>query len=1017
MKPVVLRLRAFGSYAGELDVDFARLSLHGIFSITGPTGAGKSTIFDALVYALYGDLPGFRVDGNVRSQFSDVSTPTSVSLDFVVHGERWRVERRPAQPVRRARGKGAPIERPSTVVLGRVGGDGELVPGTGITKKEEVRRRIDELVGLTKAQFEQVVLIPQGRFEEVLKADTSTRAPLLRRLFPVEVFTRTTEGLKTIAAVRQGVFDDATRAQEAVVARLCEAYEAAVAQLPGDVRGELLGDAEVPAFDPSRIDGHAQELAEALRRVDELVVRLASASALARSRLEEARRAAADWDAWRADGTLAESFEAEASADAAEAAVLARARRLADLEGALDEWEAARRTLAAAEPELTALVDAIDGAWPSELYGSAWAGAWAVARADAHEAGVLAERLGAEARRLEEEARRFDRLVATTAALEARRGELDRRRVELGERAVKLDAEEQTVVLVADEVQRLRAEAASLEALTQAVAALEREHETASRRADAAVELARAESELAAAASRSAGAAARAQEMRAAWREGLAARLAELLEDGAPCPTCGALEHPVPARWNGDAVDDAVLAEVESARDAAAMVRDAAQKRAAGARGAIDALARTRPVEEVASDLAARRAALALVHGAADQLVAVTAEERRRRAALLDARATLGTDCRAFDAEVARLEAELAAHTGEVGAFVESEGEFGSPAPRAASRGALAAQVDRLCRVLRDVEEARGALRLADGLIQPVAAELGASDPSELRSWLLDPEEVDARSDDLAGRCSRREDVRRRIAAYESQEGFTPSAPRPDVELLVLAADAADGEHVAIVERRGMLAHRVGLLATGARELADGARAVDVARSALEQAKTVADRCAGLGGGPASLRLSLENWVLADYLRQVLSQANRRLDVMTGGRYALELTEGVTDGRKPWGLDLSVFDATTGQVRPATTLSGGETFMAALALALGLADIVSGGSNREVGALFVDEGFGSLDPQSLDAVIDVLRSLEDGGRIVGVISHVRELQQALPSGITVEPTARGSRAAVHYPPA
>lgn len=163
-------------------------------------------------------------------------------------------------------------------------------------------------------------------------------------------------------------------------------------------------------------------------------------------------------------------------------------------------------------------------------------------------------------------------------------------------------------------------------------------------------------------------------------------------------------------------------------------------------------------------------------------------------------------------------------------------------------------------------------------------------------------------------------------------------------------------------------------------------------------------------------RLSLENWVLADYLRQVLRQANVRLSAMTNGRYSLQLSEGVTDGRKQWGLELDTFDVNTGQTRPVNTLSGGETFMAALALALGLADVVSGGSNREVGALFIDEGFGSLDPQSLDAVIEVLRSLEDGGRIVGVISHVEEMNQALPNGITVSTSNSGSKAEVHYPP-
>jgi len=198
-------------------------------------------------------------------------------------------------------------------------------------------------------------------------------------------------------------------------------------------------------------------------------------------------------------------------------------------------------------------------------------------------------------------------------------------------------------------------------------------------------------------------------------------------------------------------------------------------------------------------------------------------------------------------------------------------------------------------------------------------------------------------------------------------------------------------------------------------EVTNRAGKAEEARRAKEESETLAAACAGQGIGPVGTKVSLEHWVLAYYLRQVLAQANLRLDTMTGGRYALELNREYTDGRKPWGLDLSVLDAETGQSRPATTLSGGETFMAALSLALGLADVVSAGSNYSIGALFVDEGFGSLDGESLDTVVDVLRSLRDGGRMVGVISHVQELKDALPNGITLESTNQGSQAVINYP--
>jgi exonuclease SbcC len=1005
VRPVSLRLQAFGSYAGELHLDFARLSRHGIFAISGPTGAGKSTIFDALVYALYDDLPGFRINGNVRSQFADPSTLTYVTLEFVVHGERWRVERRPTQLVSRQRGHGSPIERKSAVSLGRVGEDGDLLAGTATTKKDEAKRRIDMLVGLTKEQFEQVVLIPQGRFEEVLKADTSKRAPLLRRLFPVEVFTRVAESLKSMALHRQGEFDAATRAVDAVAGRLGEAYDAAVAQLPADVRDALFGSDELPRFDVGRLASHVGELEEALRLVDASVAALRSAAETARAQLVDARRMADEWDRWRADLAAAESFAEEERRDLEERALLERARRLTHLGGVLAELEEARRRLAVLEPETSGLVDAIDAAWPGELGGRA--------RTDARDAWKLAERLTSDARHLRAEAGRFERLAESRRSLAARGSALGERRVELTERALKLEVEEQSVGFVADEVRRLRTEASLLDPLCQAVDALEREHQVAARRAAAAAELEQVEAELAEATVAATLAAGRADDVRTSWRDGLAGRLARLLEDGAPCPTCGALEHPAPAGWRQEGADDDALAEAEAARDGALRVRSVAEQRVAAARGVIHALAETRPLDAVEADLAARRQALVAVLDAAERLTGMAAEEERRRTALIADRELLGSDQRVLDADVARMEADEAAHAREVEEYVQAHGWFESPAARAAARAAMAGEVGRLAAMLEELGIAHETARRCAALVDPVARELEVADPGELRSFVLESGEIEARSESLDGRRSCRQEIRRRIADFPADAA---RSGRPDVEAFEAAAERSAEAHDSLLGRRAVLADRAAAIASGPSELASAARAVDAARTAFEQAKTVADRCAGAGGGSASARLSLENWVLADYLRQVLVQANHRLDAMTDGRFALELNDGVTDGRKPWGLDLAVFDANTGQVRPATTLSGGETFMAALALALGLADVVSGGSNREVGALFVDEGFGSLDPQSLDSVIDVLRSLEDGGRIVGIVSHVRELQLALPSGITVEPSALGSRAVLHYPP-
>jgi exonuclease SbcC len=187
------------------------------------------------------------------------------------------------------------------------------------------------------------------------------------------------------------------------------------------------------------------------------------------------------------------------------------------------------------------------------------------------------------------------------------------------------------------------------------------------------------------------------------------------------------------------------------------------------------------------------------------------------------------------------------------------------------------------------------------------------------------------------------------------------------------------------------------------------------ARNSLQEAATLYRLCSGQSAANNEIRTSLEEWVLSDYLKQVLRQANTRMEMVSSGRYALQVNSLSGDNRGRHGLDLEVFDAYTGRARKARTLSGGETFIAALALALGLADVVAAGKNRELGALFIDEGFGSLDDVSLDSVLGILDSLQDGGRIVGVISHVEELKRALPPGITVVSSEAGSRAEIHYP--
>ena len=1032
MRPLALRPQAFGSYAGAFAIDFARLGRHGVFSITGPTGAGKSTIFDAIVYALYDDLPGFRVNSHVRSQYAGPGTRTEVTLEFEAEGRHWVLTRSPAQARPNARGGSDLVDDPSKVVLAEAG-----VEGTVLTRKRDVSERLAELVGLDKAQFEQVVLIPQGRFEEVLKARTQERADLLAKLFPVDVYVRTTDALRQLAADRRAAYEELAggrrtaedRIRTDVAAFVAEARSAIPAGIRADLPGAVPGDDRIrhtPDGDEVDDDGGDDagdddtaaevDLARLPELLDRLVAVLADVVAerdAAAARHEGSRAARADvesavrrWDQWQQDIAEVRTHPTEEAADAEVAVALERAVVVATLSTSVEAWRTATERLTALDAErqgLRAAVDAnwVDGADPSALD-------------SATSAHLLSATVGAEATALEVADRRF-------VELDRRHDDLDSDERALAGRTAALVG---AVAARDDLADRLAAaEAAATEgaargaerpAAVARIEQLERDVAAVGDRAAVARQVSGLVDDQSAARRRLAGAEERVAALRTAWRSGLAGRLAAHLEDGAPCPTCGATEHPSPAEEAADAPTDDELDAAEEEVRASSEAQHGLDVRLAEARAGLDALPPVPGADDVEDRLVAARSDL--------EALAASIAEHAARVAALDGLRVDAT------AAAVHIDAERSALAGLSGTLTERRArweadresfvaEFGSLAPTgaaAAARRELAGAVAELAGNLEATAATGAAAAGHRAALAPTLEAFGVDDPAGLGRWSMSEEAVRSARTGLDERAERRRQVVARIDAYATGGG---PAAAPDVAPSLQAERESAVAHTDLVGRVASMTGRLAAVESAVTDLADGAAAVAGALRSKEEADTLAALCAGLGSGPDASRLSLKNWVLAYYLRQVLAHANRRLDTMTNGRYALALSEEHADGRRPWGLDISVRDAETGQSRPATTLSGGETFMAALALALGLADVVSAGSNYSIGALFVDEGFGSLDGDSLDTVVDVLRSLQDGGRMVGVISHVQELKDALPNGITIASTNHGSMAEIHYPDA
>jgi len=997
MRPLTLRLQAFGSYGDALEIDFARLGLHGIFSITGPTGSGKSTIFDALVYALFDNLPGFRENGMVRSQYADPTTVTTVTLRFEVSGEIWEIVRSPEQTRPSSRSAKGFTTDLSKVSLRREGAEGAL------TKKGEVAARLEELIGLSQQQFEQVILIPQGKFEEVLKADTKDRAPLLRKLFPVSIYASVTECLRSVAAARSEELASASRAIDAHLGEVRAALTAVADQIPDGVDTSLTDSAlDEESFGIASLGPLLSEAARLAGILADLEEDAGKTEAEASARLGEARAAAERFEAWERCRALAESFDAEIAEDARNDARLARARDLAALSAAVASWTEAHERLGVAIEQLEAHVKVVEGLGIEGL--AATASAKAVAE--------LAAQLDSKASGQRAAAALFGELVATQTELEATSARIaededalsDETSV-LEQRAEDLAVQESTLAALSEspvdvgEMERRRADAAT---------ALE----SAKRRDHLAIEIAALDRARAEALEKGDTTLRARDETRSAWLEGVAGRLAERLIPGEACPTCGSLEHPTPAILAEGAPSEGAWAAAEEAHEAASDELKKIETELTKASTAIEPFEGLEGTTVLAARLGQADAARTQARAAQAQISAWIASVAEEAAAIITARGLVSTTRAELSARRAALEERQIRFRQDRGHFIEAHGSFASPAGEAVVSTARA----RALRALAEALETHAALLATvaglDQVLRPALAAHGVEGPAELAALIWSPESIEETERSLASRRERRTATNEFLAAYASDDAPTT---RPDTDAVLVAFDGAKRRHLDIVGRLAVLASHHGVLSGALAVVGTHTSELEKTRRRANEASALAELCAGQGSGSVGTKVSLENWVLAHYLGHVLNQANARLAQMTEGRYELRRSVEAVDGRQQLGLDLSVFDATTGQVRSAKTLSGGETFMAALALALGLADAVSGESNLSLGALFIDEGFGSLDAQSLESVIDVLRSLQDGGRIVGVISHVEELRSALPSGITLSITPKGSRAEVLYP--
>lgn len=1041
MRPRKLELENVGPFVGSVTVDFDALG--DIFLISGRTGSGKTTLFDALCYALYGVLPGGRrnLSRKLRSDFADEEAECAVVLTFDLGEDSYRIERKPPRRRKKSRGEGS-VEDPESALLFRVEHD-LLVPLCG--KKTEADELVKDLIGLSADEFCKIVLLPQGEFAEFLRQGTTERREVLRKLFPVDTavrirelaqerakaaVTRLNEAERAVAE-RAALFDaDAYAEQKAELERELAAAQTAVAQTATERERltEVLNEAMRAEETRGRLA--AAELAE--RTLNERDAEMRDC----RSRIAASRQArplqplidrATETEAAFAAATVlrdqALERDAACARESREAALnmeraphiereIARAR---ELSGSLAQAAAEEEKLEADE---TRLRDLVNLAAESR---TAVADAESVLAALDHEAAMLTAVIE-ERRPIEEEWERARDELERAKAVKPYAERIDRSRTEIEAARVRVANLERTIADWKNEVPLLRARLENVEEQ------LRHHRETA-------------------------------------W----AGTLALTLRDGAPCPVCGSIAHPAPAVSSDPSASPRTAespATVRQSLDEALASLAASEASAAAEHARIDALegelaeavrqasdimeapgtrvaALTPPTAlEATARIAAAAQALNQVlslrtesRKARDRLDAVyrereaarsrvkTAESERNERSLQTATLRASIDERrigikkALDAlmdggdaatdsprqALARLERTIAVGTTEL------EKLRADAATKTAEAAAAAASATECAAAL---ETAAAARHRADDALREALTNSPFASADDARDALL-PQDEEERLEaairewetDLRGTKALIDELKRSLAA----NAYASKTDYPDIESIKAAlSENALRKEALDFERDRLYAASVSL------------EQEKQAFSAAEQRrKTLADESARIKkladdlSGANPRKRSFDAWLLGAYLAEVASFATRRLERMSEGRYRLILEFEREGGRGQTGLDLAVFDAYTGKARPCATLSGGESFMASISLALGLADAIqsrSGGVRLD--AVFIDEGFGSLDEASLDKALSILDEIRDH-RMVALISHVPELRNRIPGRLDVIKSNLGSRLSVN----
>lgn len=910
MRPTKLTLSAFGPYAGETAVDLSCLGSSGLYLITGDTGAGKTTLFDAITFALYGEASGAAREADMlRSKYAAPSTPTFVELEFLYRGKQYTVRRNPEYERPKVRGEGMVLERADATLTFS---DGRAP----VTKAREVTRAIVALTGLDRSQFSQVAMIAQGAFLKLLHAKTEERSKIFRDLF---------------GTGRYQTLQEQLRAETRRRAENCAALHSAMARGIAALRGAP-GTPVEEEWSTLCAQGEHADPSAALALAEHLVEELET-----RASAEETAAEAVEEQLAAVHQTLGRAAAREEAVRALNKAKLEIARLEPVQIRCREDYEQARRENEGSEA-LAVQIAAAEG----RLEEYARLAALDAEREQTRRILAEQEEQSAAGRRVQENE------AANLAALTARCQELRAAAVELARET----AAQETLHRRLQELQEL--------------SGLEHDCRSAHEQCAAAQETYVHERSSAEAAR------SRAQRQERLFLDAQAGLLAQSLQEGVPCPVCGAPHHPVPAPLPEAAPTQAALQALQKEASAA--------ERLAGE-----------------ASLAAGRAA--------ERLEQLQAQYMRRAGALLQAGETLErvlAQTRAQWEERERRRTELEAQASEYKQLEETLPQQEKMLEqRRSAQQALEQEVLRLRLAAQQLERDRSALVQTLEFGSQAEAQQYVEGLRHKKERLARREEETRQAWESCRRELEEHETRARTLETQLREAPAPERKALEAEQAALQARQrelrGEREHTAaclLADRsvRDALASQTGALTEAERE--------------WSWVKALSDTANGTLSGKE--KIMLETYVQSACFDRVLRRSNLRLMVMSGGQYELKRRRNADNQRSQSGLELDVIDHYNGSERSVKTLSGGESFKAALALALGLSDeIQSSAGGVQLDTMFVDEGFGSLDEESLQQALRALGDLSAGNRLVGVISHVAELKERIERQIIVKKDRSG----------